>query len=359
MNRKLMMALVLVLLASLLLTSGVVAEGGNGNTHRNRLRRAGVVITLPECPAEAGGTGSLTINPRKGEPRTFAINDETIYKDPQGNALSCGDLGEYDWVKVYAVEQEDGSWLAQRVTLLVPRPIILKGWITVLGATSFEISGETTIAVNEETSYAKPGIEEATFGDLALDDYVRVVAKKQEDGSLLALEVVVVRPPRLTVKGWVSVIGEDSFDVQSGEPGEETTFTVDETTTFKKQGVGDVTFTELAIGDYVVVRAVQQLDGSWLATKVFIRQPPRILARGTVKEKSTQEDLPERTFTVEDRRGDKVFVVDDETRFVEGGEEASFETLENGDRVVAKGLKQLDGRYLAKKVVIRGPNNGG
>jgi hypothetical protein len=211
---------------------------------------------------------------------------------------------------------------------------------------------EVTILISDDTVFKNRDGSDASFGDLEVDRWVIVTARRNEDGDFVARRVILMPegfdPADLhlvRMAGEVDKInnGQDTFTITKSD-GESVTLNVDEHTRW----LGALTeLKDLEKGMKVGVVAKQQDDGSLLAKIVGARKEDRTGGRavGQVSAVGTDE------LTVNTRKGEVTFAVDDETRFKSrDGSVEGLDDLETGMKVLVVFTVQDDGSLLAKLV---------
>jgi hypothetical protein len=107
-----------------------------------------------------------------------------------------------DVVAGIVVKQEDGALLAKLVAVVPPKGERLRGLgkVTAVGDDALTVvtrdGQERTIAVDGETRFRVPGVEEPTLADVEVDDVVAGIVVNQADDTLLAKAIAVLPPPK-------------------------------------------------------------------------------------------------------------------------------------------------------------------
>jgi len=229
------------------------------------------------------------------------------------------------------------------------------GQVTSIGEGFFTMTvrnTEVTILVSDDTIIKNRDGSDASFGDLEVDRWVIVTARRNEDGNFVARRVILMPdgfdPADLhlvRMAGEVDKInnGQNTFTITKLD-GESVTLNVDEHTRW----LGALSeLKDLEKGMKVGVVAKQQDDGSLLAKIVGARKEDQQGGRvvGQVSAVGSDE------LTVEARRGEITFAVDDETRFKSrDGSVEELDDLETGMKVLVVFTVQDDGSLLAKLI---------
>ncbi|MCJ7533732.1 MAG: DUF5666 domain-containing protein, partial [Anaerolineales bacterium] len=156
--------------------------------------------------------------------------------------------------------------------------------------------------------------------------------------------------------GQISAVGENQFTVKTDQ-GEERTVSVDENTSYLSRQ-GKVTFTDLQVGRWVIIRAPQSGDSNYTARLVILlpesfdpskRQENR--GKGTVQ----SIDSDAKTFTIQTADGEvNIYQVDENTVFRSSKEVESLSALPLGRWVVVQA--DPDDSLTAKFVLVMPEN---
>ena len=271
---------------------------------------------------------------------TVKVTDKTAFGGPFDGTGQAGlaDLKVGDLVLV-AAKAEAGSLVATRVMKLAPSvdpTVRLHGVVESIGTESW------TIAAKDGTrTVVKVTTETKTVGEPKAGDEVDVLARRQSDGSLLALLIAkVVVPPTVPTEryqGVVKSIGTTSWTVgpRVGD-GPDRLFAVNASTKI----LGDP-----KVGDEVGVLAQKQADGTYLAVviaKVVVAPPVSFVSfDGVVKSITVaSSSTPAGATIVATWVVDTTKVVVTRMTVVKGDPKV-------GDKVHVEGLKSADGTFAA------------
>jgi hypothetical protein len=144
------------------------------------------------------------------------------------------------------------------------------------------------------------------------------------------------------VRGLVTAMSERGFRVKSLK-GDIETVVVTDNTRFRLPGHKDITFTDLKIGDKVMVLGHKSADDVFTARLVNIepRRPQVREAAGTVTAASST------SLTLDTLRGEKVtFVINDKTRIV-----PKDTVIKVGDKVAVVGAQAWGEKEIVAKVI--------
>jgi hypothetical protein len=269
MFKKISIALIAALLFSVSITGIAAAQTDTppDNVGMGRLRAAlGQVTSI--------GEGFFTMTARNTEV-TILVIDDTVFKNRDGSDASFDDLGVDRWVLVTARRNADGDFVARRVVLMPEgfdpadlHLVRMAGEVDKInnGQDTFTITkldGESvTLNVDGHTRWLGALTE---LKDLEKGMKVGVVAKQQDDGSLLAKIVGARKEDRQGGRavGQVTAVGNDELTVEARRG--TLTFVVDDETRFKSRDGSVEGLDDLEAGMKVLVVFVVQDDGSLLA----------------------------------------------------------------------------------------------
>ncbi len=144
-------------------------------------------------------------------------------------------------------------------------------------------------------------------------------------------------------KGTIEAIGNDSLVVDGF------TFWVDSNTVVKGDDHQMLSFSDLKVGDYVEVKAVEQQDGSYLARKIKL------------EDSDNHHDYEMEYYGVIDSVGSdfvdvngmRFFVTEQTEIKSEDHNYLSLDDLEKGLYVKVEAVKQTDGTYWAKEIKVK------
>jgi hypothetical protein len=230
-----------------------------------------------------------------------------------------------------------------------------RGQVTSIGDSFFTMTvrrTEVTILVSDDTVFKNRDGSAANFGDLQVERWVLVTARRNEDGEFNARRVILMPedfdPADLNLvkmAGEVEKInnGQNTFTITKLN-GESVTLSVDG----KTRWLGALSeLKDLEKGMKVGVVAQEQDDGSLLAKIVAARNEDnqRKRAIGKVSAVGTNE------LAVETRRGNFSFIIDEDTRFISrDGSVDGLNDLETGMNVLVVFVVQSDGSLLARRI---------
>ena len=282
---------------ALTLPAGVSAA--EDDPEAGRFRAAGEVTGVD--PASS----TFTLHTRAGEDLVITVTDETRFVSRQGEIQGLEDLEAGMKAVVRGEVTADGAHIAKMVGVGTPGDRAdhkrYAGAVTSVGDSSFSIQprdgGEVTFLVDENTEFHSRDGSVNGLDDLKIGMHVGVGAAVQDDGSLLALNVLAAhrpdRPrPDVDVRGAGRIVdlGDREFTIETRD-GRRMTFAVTEVTAFKSRNGQVSSFGDLEIGLGVAVGGVKSADGQ--LTAVWVLAGPDRPERDARPDRPTPE--PQRT----------------------------------------------------------------
>lgn len=249
---------------------------------------------------------TFTLHTRAGEDLVITVTDETRFVSRQGDIQGLEDLEAGMKAVVRGEVTADGAHIARSVGVGDPgdRPDHARyaGVVTSVGERSFSIQpregGEVTFLVDENTEFHSRDGSVNGLEDLKIGMRVGVGAAVQDDGSLLALNVLAgaadrPRPrPDVDVRGAGRIVdlGDREFTIETRD-GRRMTFAVTEDTLFKSRNGQVGSFGDLEMGMGVAVGGKKSADGQ--LTAVWVLAGPDRPERDGRPDRPTRE--PQRT----------------------------------------------------------------
>jgi hypothetical protein len=121
--------------------------------------------------------------------------------------------------------------------------------------------------------------------------------------------------------------------------------------TLVRRGDTPISLPDIAVGNRVHVKALQQEDGSYLATEIIL-QSERVGGSRSVSGSVVSVDAVEQSFVVSSGAASVTVLTDGSTMFKRRGGRATFSDVTVGSSVEVRGTLQGDGSVLAQKVTI-------
>ena len=346
MNRKVLIAIGLVLVIGLVGVVSVAVAEGDGVANRGPWRH-GIIVEIEEA--------SLLLRTRNGEV-TVNIDAKTRFRIPGVEEPGLENLEVGDHIGVAGRWENDGTILARLIVRLPGREEVGHVWgeLTAKGDDWMEITRRdgtaVGVVVREGTRFRIPGVEDPGLDDLSIGDRLYARGLWNDDRELEAR--LVIRVPdgvEALLLGKVTGVAPPTIEVQT-RPGTDVVIT-DENTRFFVPGVENPSLADIAVDDIIMAGGVRDDDGLHaLVVAVTPERPQRAIRRGTVAAKDGS------ALTLETPNGDQLTVVTDEqTRFrVVGVDEPTINDIQVGFQAVAAGvLDPADGTLLARIVGAR------
>lgn len=219
-------------------------------------------------------------------------------------------------------------------TLQADDDLEVEGVIEAIGSDSLVVAGISFI-VNGETDVRGPN-GAISFTALQVGQFVEVRADLVGNGAYLATRIEL--EDNIDVEGLIEALGQDSLTVRG------VVFWVDSNTEIQGPQGQDWSISDLAVGDFVEVKATLQSNGTYLATKIELENGNQEIEVEGVIQSIGGDSL---------RVSGMVFYVNAFTQ-IRGEDDAilSFSDLKTGDRVEVKAVTQPDNRLLATRIKL-------
>jgi hypothetical protein len=310
---------------------------------------SGTVSTAP-----ASATGSFTLVAWGGATWTVDLSTSTTYREAGVSSPTYSNVAVGDQASVAGTSTGSDTVAASSVSI-AQTPVVVGTVATAPAAStgSFTVTthgGVTwTVTLTGSTTYTECGITSPSFTDLAVGDQAVVFGSSTGTDAATATSVVIIQRP--AVSGSVatapaSATGSFTLTNHGGN-----TWTVDLTgsTTYTEHDVTSPDFSDVAVGDDVVVFGTSTGTDTVTASSVAIMQRP--VVRGTV---ATAPASSTGSFTVTAWKNQTVTV--DLTTFTTYTERAvtspDFSDVVVGDDVVVLGTSTGTNTVTASSVAI-------
>ncbi|MFA7421527.1 MAG: DUF5666 domain-containing protein, partial [Melioribacteraceae bacterium] len=200
----------------------------------------------------------------------FAVDQNTEFFDDDRNAITLTDLKVGQIVKIKAVKQISGQYLALRVVAKkFWRPTVkVEGAIESLTLTSLTVMGKT-FTVDSSTLVVGHGTGVITFASLTLGLNVEVKGSLNTSGVLTAKLIKVHPAHEFEVYGKIESITGTNLVVAG------LTITIDQNTVFFDEFDKTTVFDSLEINQFVEVKYVKTSLNENLAVKIEIEKDPK------------------------------------------------------------------------------------
>ncbi len=256
-----------------------------GEPQRPDLRAAGEITDVNT------GAGTFSLHSLQGQDLTFAVNGDTFFRSRDGSVTGLADLEPGMVAVVAAVRQEGGPLMALAVGGGIPqdRPDRTRfvGEITgvdVAAGTftlhSFQGAGPSFF-VSDRTRFRSRGDDIGGLEDLQVGMRAFVLAIQGDDGGLEAITVAAGNPqdrpgnPGVDIRsvGRVTDVAASSFTLAT-RSGENLTFSVDGSTSFRSRGGRVSGLGDLRSGMVAIVAGKDLGSGGLLAVGIVVGRAP-------------------------------------------------------------------------------------
>jgi len=351
-------ALVLTLIAGLLVSSHVQAQGAGPLGRSLRLRPAlGQVTDI--------GKAGFTVETKDGTEQTFTVDEQTRYRSKDKADLAFADLKTGQWV---AVVTGRGRAVANLARLVITLPESFdptqfagaRGKIVAVdpAASQFTLENQpgqkTVVTTDAGTIYRG---EATSFGDLQAGMFAGVISKESAGDGLVA-RIVRLGDPLEVHFGEITAIdtAAGSFTLKTQRTNQELTVTVDDSTRFRSKGSEISSLDDLKTGMFAMLVAKSpagagQTDAPLKAVLVAAGDKSD-LPKADLWVGGRLVSVDKHAFTVEDRQGKQyTFQTTGDTR-LRSREVRSLADLKAG-MLVLVGAKDLgNGSYQAQVVLV-------
>ena len=261
---------------------------GNGSSKGRRrgvghpgVEIEGTIVTVSE-------TELVMVN-SWGDTLTVLINEKTIIRHGDRD-LTTADLKPGDRVHVKATR--DGEILTA-VEIKLQRDseedndndhstkVEIEGLVDAISPTSITVSNNqgTQTATIVESTVIRHGHRTLTTADIKPGDRVHVKAKRAEDGTLVAMEIMVQNPAgngdghatKVEIEGTVEAISAASITVRNNQGSQ--TAAIVPSTVIRKGNHRNLTVADVPLGSRVHVKANRGADGTLVATEIKLQNP--------------------------------------------------------------------------------------
>jgi hypothetical protein len=350
-------ALVLTLIAGLVVSSHVLAQGAGPLGRWLRARPVLGQVTLI-------GKAEFTVKTKDGTEQTFTVDDSTRYRSKDKAELTFADLKTGQWVAVVTGRGQGASNLARFVVTL-PEGLDptqfegARGKVSAVNpaASQFTLENQqgekTVVTVDAETVYRG---EASSLADLQEGMLAGVISKEMAGDGLVA-RIVRAGDPIGVHFGEISEVNTSAgtITLKTQRTSQELTVSVDESTRFRSKSNEIAGLRDLKTGMVAMVvtktpAGEEQTDAPLKAVLVAAGDKSD-LPKADLRVGGRVVSLDQNAFTIEDRDGKQyTFQTTGDTR-IRGREINSFADLKTG-MLALVGAKDLgNGPYQAQVVL--------
>jgi len=313
---------------------------------------------LGQVTAIEGAT--LTVKTPDGE-RQVTTNDETRFRIPGVENPIIADVKVGDYILARGEPDSTGTFVAQAILAVSGQRagrFIVQGTVSAIEGMTLvldTLQGEKQVTTDKAIFWA-PEVENPSLADVQVGDPVVAWGRPDEDGNLAARLVAIASAEELrehTVRGRVTAVEGQTLVITTRE-GEKEVVTTSETY-FHLPNVEEPNLDDIEAGCIIAAVGQKDDDDTFTAQIVAVaRARPRwkmIVRRNMVFGEVMA--IKGVTLTIETRRGEQTILTDANTRFrIPGVENPSLEDINEGDRVIALGLRNKDGKLVARVVGV-------
>ncbi|MFA6596264.1 MAG: DUF5666 domain-containing protein [Ignavibacteriaceae bacterium] len=275
----------------------------------------------------------------------FYVGSSTIIFSRNRGVLNFSDLKVGDDVNVRGFMQQDSSYLALSIKVesneFEQKDLEVEGVITAATSTTLTVN-TVTFVVDSSTVISTHEGTVLYFSDLKIGDKVEIKALLQSDGSYIATRIKLENEEsekEIVVAGLIDVINSDNIVVGDNK------IYVDSLTQIYSQSHQKLTFTDLKVGAFIVVKAYLQ-GGNYLASSIKVKDNSKAESHFT----GAIEAINGSSITVKGL----VFVTDQNTEFLdENRNTISINDLKVGQIISVEAQLQSGNQYIALKVIAR------
>ena len=198
-------------------------------------------------------------------------DEHTRFRVPGVANPTLADIKVGDHIHGFAVKKGEGSLWGRLIAVV--HEYKFRGQVTAIQDSAITVNrpdGPTTVVTDDHTRFRVPGVENPTLADVHVGDLVGVLAFGQEDGTILAKAVAVLKGVKF--QGQVTAKNGATLTIQT-DKGPVDVLT-DDHTRYRVPGVENPTLDDVHVGDKVGVVAVSQGAGGGLLAKGIGVLPP-------------------------------------------------------------------------------------
>lgn len=277
-----------------------------------------------EPPIEVTAESPKTINFVVDVGSWFRQSDGTLVNPEEGNEGGrFEDLIEDNIERSIEAEDDDDIEVEGRITNLTGSSLTVRD-------TTFEVTNRTRVKGDNGDTL--------TFSDLLIGDKVEVEGREDLNGTLVATEIE-LEFDEVNVNGSVEAVGTDDITVNG------LTFRVTNRTEIEDDD-GDLSLSDLAVGDNVEVEGFFNRDGVLIADEIEREDDD---FKNEVEVEGLIESLTDDSLTV---NGITFFVTGQTEIEDENERPISFDDLQEGDDVEVDGFRDSNGDLIAEAIEL-------
>lgn len=221
--------------------------------------------------------GELTLETGRG-PAAVRVDEATVYRIPGVEDPGLDDLEPGMGVAVRGSPAGDGTLHASLVGAkgIEPRRGRVRGEVLSIEGDALVVRSaagrELTVLTDERTEFGVPGVEDASFADVAVGDRIAGEGVSEGDGlEIVRASLIVVLPEApARVTGTVSAIEGSTVVVRTARGPVD--LLTDGATVYRVPGIDDPTLSDVAVGDRVGAVGAWEGESTLRAVAVAVGQ---------------------------------------------------------------------------------------
>ena len=196
---------------------------------------------------------------------TFATDSNTIFLDHNRMPVTFAALSVGMWVEVKGFKKQDGTYYASRIQIedFVRTEIEIKGNITELNASSLVVNG-ITFSVDSTTQVLDHLNNPILYSALQVGQLVEVKGEKTGTLTAKALRIKLEGNEDIEIFGKITAINDDNIELNGF------TIFVNANTVYLNYANQLISFSDLAIDQFVEVKMIRNADSTLLALRIKI-----------------------------------------------------------------------------------------
>ena len=208
---------------------------------------------------------------------TVYVDENTEIFGHKHTPLTLSDLEKGQRVKVKGYIQNDGTILATyiKVKAFYQQYVEFYGTVDSVGTDWLSVN-QVIFLVDSNTVIFDQDKNSISLDQISIGDFVEIKAQQLDDGSWLAHRIKIEDNTmgRIEISAYIDSIGPD-FLIVGG-----VTFYVDDSTRIYDYTGNPIMLGDLAVGQYVEVKAYVQTDGTYLAVRIKLEDSPNMTVYG-------------------------------------------------------------------------------
>ncbi|AFH50831.1 Hypothetical protein IALB_3128 [Ignavibacterium album JCM 16511] len=196
---------------------------------------------------------------------TFNTDSNTVFLDHNRMPITISFLSVGMLVEVKGFKRQDGTYYATKIKIedFVNNEVEVRGTISDLGSSSLTVAG-LTFDVDSSTQVFDHQNNPISYSSLQVGQLVEVKGLRTVSNSLKAIRIKVEQNEDIEIFGRITAVNSDNIEVNG------LTIFVNANTVYLNHANLPITFSDLAVDQFVEVKMINLPDNSLLALKVKI-----------------------------------------------------------------------------------------